>query len=141
MTDNEPENPLKRPYVEDDSEFPETVAIDDVTIDAQEFLDRLESLDDAAKAVTTLAHDLEQLRETRLSDDDARDLIYGRNSSLTKRDIEAMFDAVDDLSSGRADRPLVRLLADVSGLNLAEVEEMIDELDRLHERYGDDDDR
>jgi len=105
-------------------------------MEAGEFVDRLESLADASDAVREMAQDLEQLRKTGLSDDDARDLIYGRNSGLAKRDIEAMFDAIDKLGEHRADRPVQRLLSDISGLNLSETSELMTELDRLHQRYG-----
>jgi hypothetical protein len=105
-------------------------------MDADEFVDRLESLAAASEAVTEMAEDLERLRQTGLDDDDARDLIYGRNSGLAKRDIEAMFDAIDKLGNHRADRPVTRLLAEISGLNLSETSELMTELDRLHQRYG-----
>ena len=101
-------------------------------------MDRLESIADAAEVVTTLASDLERLRETGLSDNDARDLIYGRNNSVTKSEIESMFHAIDELASGRSDRPTERLLSEISGLNLTETEELLGELERLNSKYGSD---
>lgn len=131
------ENPLDRLFVEDADDRPDEIVVDEVTtMEAGEFVDRLESLADASDAVREMAQDLEQLRKTGLSDDDARDLIYGRNSGLAKRDIEAMFDAIDKLGEHRADRPVQRLLSDISGLNLSETSELMTELDRLHQRYG-----
>lgn len=137
MTDTD-SNPLDRIFVEEPEDRPAEVVVDELTtMDATEFVERLESLAAATKAVETLTQDLERLRETGLSDEDARDLIYGRNSGLAKRDIEAMFDAVDQLGDGRADRPVERLLSELSDLNLSETRELMDELDRLNQRYGD----
>ena len=134
---NKDANPLDRIFVEDADDRPAEIVADEVTtMETSEFVERLESLAAAAEAVETMATDLERLRETGLSDGDARDLIYGRNNSLTKRDIEAMFDAVDQLADGRSDRPVERLLSEISGLNLTETEELMDELDRLNRRYG-----
>jgi hypothetical protein len=131
------ENPLDRLFIEDSDGRPDEIVIDELTtMEAEEFVDRLESLAAASEAVTEMAHDLERLRKTGLDDDDARDLIYGRNSGLAKRDIEAMFDAIDQLGEHRADRPVQRLLSDISGLNLSETSELMEELDRLHQRYG-----
>jgi hypothetical protein len=137
IPDGGQEAPLDRLFVEDEDERPGEIVVDELTtMDPEEFVDRLESLAKASDTVTTMARDLERLRKTGLSDDDARDLIYGRNSGLTKRDIESMFDAVDQLASDRADRPVERLLSEISGLNLSETSELMDELDRLNRRYG-----
>ncbi|OYR55217.1 hypothetical protein [Halorubrum halodurans] len=136
MTDTD-NNPLDRIFVEEPEDHPDEIVVDELTtMDTTEFVERLESLATAAEAVETLSQDLERLRETGLSDADARDLIYGRNSGLAKRDIEAMFDAVDQLADDRADRPVERLLSELSGLNLSETAELMDELDRLSRRYG-----
>jgi hypothetical protein len=81
------ENPLERLFVEDDDDRPDEVVVDELTtMDAEVFVERLELLAEAAEAVSTLTRDLERLRLTGLSDSDARDLIYGRNTSLRKRD-------------------------------------------------------
>jgi len=92
------------------------------------------------EAVTTMAEDLERLRKTGLSDEDARDLIYGRNSGLTKTEIEALFGAIDDVRAGTTGSydPIERLLADLSDLSLSETTDLMDELDRLQRRYGGD---
>jgi hypothetical protein len=131
------QSPLDRLFVEDAAERPDAIVVDELTtMDAAAFVDRLESLAAAAEAVETLVEDLERLRQTGLSDDDARDLLYGRNSTLAKRDIEAMFEAVDQLADGRADRPAERLLSEISGLTLSETSALMDELDRLNRLYG-----
>mgnify|MGYP006289459147 FL=1 len=139
MTDDEA-NALDRLFVDDASERPDRVVLDEVTtMDAEEFRARLTSLADAAEAINGLANDLERLRATGLTDDDARDLIYGRNSGIPKRDIEAIFDAIDALADGRTKRdPAERLLSDVSGLTLAETSDLMAELDSLRRKYGDD---
>jgi len=132
------ETTLDRLFVENAEDRPDEIVVDELTtMDADEFISRLESLAQAAEAVATMAEDLERLRRTGLSDEDARDLIYGRNGGLAKRDIEAMFEAVDEVVSGRADKPTDRLLAEVSGLTLSETGEIMEELDRLNRQYGD----
>lgn len=136
MTDTD-SNPLDRLFVDESEDQPDQIVVENLTtMDAKEFVERLNSLAEAAEAVTTMARDLERLRMTGLDDSDAQDLIYGRNNSLAKRDIKAMFDAVDQLSQGRADRPAERLLSDLSGVNLSETSEVMDELDRLNRKYG-----
>jgi len=111
MTDED--TPLDRLFVEDATERPDEIVVDEMTtLDASEFVARLEMLSNAAQVVSTMANDVARLRSTGLSDEDARDLIYGRNSGLTKTEIKAMFDAVDDLAHGDADRPVERLLSE-----------------------------
>ena len=131
------ESPLDRLFVEDRDERPDEVVVDGLTtMDAGEFVDCLEAIADASAAVNRLAADIESLRETGLDDADAKALLYGRNHDLGKRDIETLFDAADRLADGKADRPLVRLLSDLSGENLSDTEAFLDELERLHEKYG-----
>ncbi|RLM34086.1 MULTISPECIES: hypothetical protein [unclassified Haloarcula] len=132
------QTPLDRLFIEDAADRPDEIVVENLTtLDADEFVARLESLAEAAETVSELTADLERLRQTGLSDDDARDLIYGRNAGVAKRDIEALFDAVDQLKDGRTKRdPSQRLLAEVSGLSLSDTSELMDELDRLRHRYG-----
>lgn len=132
------QTPLDRLFVADADDRPDEVVVENLTtLDADEFVARLESLADAAETVSKLTADLERFRQTGLTDDDARDLIYGRNAGMAKRDIESLFDAVDQLKDGRTKRdPAQRLLAEVSGLPLSETSELMDELDRLRRRYG-----
>jgi len=99
------QTPLDRLFVEDADDRPDEIVVENLTtLDADEFVARLESLAEAAETVSKLTTDLERLRQTGLSDDDARDLIYGRNAGVAKRDIEALFDAVDQLKDGRTKR-------------------------------------
>ena len=141
MSEGDAETPLDRLFVEDAADRPDAIVVDEVTtLDTDTFVERLDSLAAAAEAVDTLASDLERVRQTGLTDEDARDLLYGRNAGLAKRDIEALFDAIDALADGRADRPVERLLAELSDLTLSETRDLLDELDRLHTKYGDRDD-
>jgi hypothetical protein len=136
---SESETPLDRIFVEDADERPDEIVLDGmVTVDTEEFRDQLETLADAAEAVNEMANDLASLRSVGLTDGDVRDLLYGRNNSLRKRDITAGLEAIDELAEGRADRPFQRLLSEVSGLNLSETKEVIDELERLQRKYGED---
>jgi len=135
MSDDE--TPFDRLFVEDADDRPDELVVDDLTtIDAAEFVDCLEAIAGASEAITTLAADLEVLRETGLDEQDAKHLIYGRNRDLGKRDIDTLFDAIDTVAAGRADRPLVRLLASVSKQNQTETAAFLDELERLYEKYG-----
>ena len=134
-------DPLTRLLTAEPEERPEEIAVDELTtMNTEEFVDRLESLAAAAEAIDTMARDLERLRNTGLSDSDARDLIFGRNNSLNKGEIDAMFKTIDALIDGTADRPLERLLSDLSGANISEASELLDELDRLAGKYGGDED-
>lgn len=135
MTDNE--NPLDRLFIEDRNDRPDDVVLDELTtMPTREFVDCLEAIADASEAVNTLAADVETLRQTGLTDADAKALLYGRNHDLGKRDIETLFDATDRIAGGKADRPLVRLLSDLSGETLSDTETFIEELDRLRRKYG-----
>jgi hypothetical protein len=71
-----------------------------------------------------------------------RDLLYGRNSSLNKRTIEAVQATLGEVESdsghdGGRRRLLIRLVADISGEGLNDTEQVFDELDRLNDKYGD----
>lgn len=140
MTDDDEQDPLERILTSDEEDRPDEVAVSDdgPIIDVEEFYYRLGSLADAADALVRLQEDIAALRQTGLDEQDARDLMYGRNSQLTKSDIDAIFGAIDDVERGSSDL-LVRLLSDVSGLNLQETEEVVSELNRLREKYGGDD--
>jgi uncharacterized membrane protein YdfJ with MMPL/SSD domain len=126
--------PLVRLF--DADERPDEVAIEtSERVDAAEFVAQLEALADAAEAINRIQRDLEAVRGVGLRDDDVRDLIYGRNSGLAKRDIEAVFGGISDVEQGRGDL-LVKLLADVSGLSQTDTREVLDELRDLRDRYG-----
>jgi hypothetical protein len=137
MADDGDATPFDRLFAEEVDERPDEIVVDELTtMDAEEFTDCLEAIADASEAITTLAEDLERLRQTGLDESDARDLIYGRNHDLGKRDVETLFEAIDAIANGKADRPLIRLLSDVSGKNMTETEALLDELERLHRKYG-----
>ncbi|RLM32646.1 hypothetical protein [Haloarcula sp. Atlit-120R] len=133
------QTPFDRLFVQDADDRPDEIVVDELTtMDAEAFVAQLDALAEAAEAITTMAEDLERLRKTGLSDEDARDLIYGRNSDLTKTEIEALVGAIDDVRAGTTGSydPIERLLADVSDLSLSETRELMGELDRLQRRYG-----
>jgi len=134
MSDDE--TPLDRLFADED-EHPDRVDVGEITaMNADEFVARLEVVAEASEKVADLANDLERLRKTGLREEDAKDLLYGRNAGMAKRDIEAVFTAVDDVRRGNGDL-LVRLLSDVSGLNLSDTREVLDELERLRNYYAD----
>jgi len=119
----------------DEKETPETVDIDGLELDGSVFVDRLEAISKAVDQLSALADDARTLRESRLDEGDVRDLIYGRNSSLNKSTIEAVFDGLDDVARGD-EQLLVRLVADVSGLSMSDTDEVLAEMSRLQRRYG-----
>jgi hypothetical protein len=132
------DNPLLRLFDED--ERPDEVAVETTEpVDASEFVAKLDALADAAEAIERIQSDLEAVRSVGLRDNDVRDLIYGRNSGLAKRDIDAVFGGIDDIERGRGDL-LVKLLADVSGLSQTDTREVLDELRELRDHYGDTED-
>lgn len=134
-SDGQPtDNPLLRLF--DEADHTSEVAVEtSERVNAVEFVAQLEALADAAKAIERIQSDLEAVRAVGLRDDDVRDLIYGRNSGLAKRDIEAVFDGISDIEQGRGDL-LVKLLADVSGLSQTDTREVLDELRDLRDRYS-----
>lgn len=134
-SDEQPDNPLVRLFDEDD-ETSESIAVEtSERIPTDDFCARLESLAKAADAITRIQQDVGMLRKTGLREEDVRDLIYGRNASVRKRDIEAVLDGIDDVRRGPDDL-LVKLLADVSGLSQTDTREVLNELDDLRSRYG-----
>lgn len=133
MSDAE-DSPLVRLF--DEEERPEEGGVEtSERVDASEFVAWLEALADAAESVDRIQSDLEAIRSVGLRDDDVRDLIYGRNSGLAKRDIEAVFGGISDVQHGRGDL-LVKLLADVSGLSQSDTREVLNELRDLRDHYG-----
>ena len=131
------ETPLDRLFADEDR--PDEVDVDAATtIDADRFVEQMETIADAADRIDTIGRDAERLREVGLRESDVRALIYGRNAGVRKGDIDAVLDALDDVASGRGDL-LTRMVADVSGLTLSDTEEILDELGRLNDRYGGED--
>jgi hypothetical protein len=125
-------------FVDDARDRPDEIVVDELTLmDAGEFVDRLEAIAAASEAIDELTAELAELRQTGLADEDLQDLIYGRNRACTKSEIEAVFEAIDELESGRADRPMERLLSGLTGYSLTECEEILAELELLHAKYGD----
>ena len=111
----------------------------------KEFHRHLSKVAEAAHRLSTLSSDLRVLRATGLRDSDVVDLLYARNTAIRKGDAKAVMDAVDDLSE-RLERAnpaalrmlLVRIISDMTKLNLKDVREVLGELDRLHKQYGSD---
>jgi uncharacterized membrane protein YdfJ with MMPL/SSD domain len=131
----QPDNPLVRLFDED--ERPAEVIVEtSERVDASEFVAGLDALADAAHSIDRIQRDLEAIRSVGLRDNDVRDLIYGRNSGLAKRDIEAVLGGISDVQHGRGDL-LVKLLADVSALSQTDTREVLDELRDLRDHYGD----
>lgn len=134
---NDDEDPLEALFADDP---PDEIEVgEDLTIDTAEFFDRLDALADAAAVVGSLADDVATLRRSGLEDADVTALIYGRKHDLTKKNIEATLDALDDIQSGGgADREemLLMLTRDISHVNKGEVEQVFEELRDLRARYG-----
>jgi len=129
-----------------DDESPETVELEDVTIDTADFHEQLAQLATAAESLETLATDLRALRRSGLTDDDVVALLYGRNASLTKGSIETILETTDDVIDAlegdkrvRKRELLICLLYDQTDLGKRKTEAVVDELEAVVERYGYDD--
>ena len=115
----------------------------EVDLDADEFLDRLASINEASESLSALAEDLDSLRRTGLDDEDVVSLLFGRNHGLNKGTVRKVLLSIDevrtDASGSTSDRRdlLVRLVADASDSTLSETEAVFQELDRLAEKYSD----
>lgn len=119
----------------EDEDVPDEVELSEAfSIETEAFHRALQELADAAKKLSTLAEDLEALRRTGLGRSDVVDLLYGRNNSLGKRDIQAVMGGMKnvqrDLEKGGRTREdlLARLVAAVSGANLTAVRSVFSEL-------------
>lgn len=78
--------------------------------------------------------------DTGLTHSDTVALMYGRPNSLTKTNIRNGFETLEDLQSKSSRYLLKRLLADQGDLKLKEADAFLDEVQRLEQRYGGDDD-
>lgn len=105
-------------------------------VDMGEFLGAVKSVSEAAETVESLGETAAALTDSPLREEDVRDLMYGRNNELTKTDIEYGFNVLQDIASGRCDRPLVRLVSAYTDLNLNEAALVIEEMERLNDEYG-----
>lgn len=141
MSKDDAQTPLD--ILADDEERPEAVVIDDVEIDAQQFVDALDALSGAAEDLSTLADDVAALQRTGLREQDVVDLLYGRNASLRKGTIQTVVETIAEVRSvasspNKREELLLRLVSDLSGETLSDSREVIDELATLQRRYGDD---
>ncbi|MFB6202466.1 MAG: hypothetical protein ABEI98_10715 [Halorhabdus sp.] len=138
------ERPLEALLTAEEDDRPDTLSLGDTEIDADTFCSRLSVIQGVAMKLEVLQEDLEALRRTRLRDEDVVDLLYGRNSQLTKTQIRAVMEAVDDIdrrldsASAREDL-LVRITSDVSDETMADTRDVFEDLGRLNRRYGGDD--
>lgn len=126
----------------DDDQLPATVTVDDVEIDAAEFISRLDAVAEAMDSLDTLASNVAALRRTGLQDDDVVALLYGRNHGLNKTTVTSVIDGLDEIERDlERDREelLVTLVADTSDVGKRDVRETFEELASLRAQYGDDD--
>jgi len=142
--ENEPKGTLEALLDADEDERPDTLQLGETEIETDRFLSRLSVIQGVALKLQKLRADLDSLRRTGLRDEDVVDLLYGRNSGLTKTQIRTVMETLDDLdrrldsASAREDL-LVRLVADLGDETMSETEEIFEDLDRLNRRYGGDD--
>jgi len=112
----------------------------DITVG--EFVDRLETIAEAAEKLLVLQSDLRALRDTGLTDEDVVALLYGRNSRLNKGDIRRTISTLDDIGERLRGTPenqkqlLKRLVSSLErSLKLDDIEETFDQLKNLHDEY------
>lgn len=132
--DDEETIPLERiaTVLDDDS-----IHVEAGAFDTGAFRENLEAIADAAEALDTLASDAATLRESGLHEQDVVDLLYGRNASLTKTEIESVLGALSQIESGTNRSSLLRrLVADLSGLSQSTTGDVLQDLRRLHNMYS-----
>jgi len=117
---------------------PETEALQ-----AGELAEQIEQVAEAAQRITRLQKDLQALQKTGLTDEDVVALLYGRNASLNKGEIESVLGALSDLESQLDQSPedrrhlLVRLVSALNrDLTLDAVEQAIGGIEELREKYA-----
>lgn len=144
MESSDTEHPLEALLTAEEDDRPETLDLGDTEIDTEQFLSRLSVIQGVAFKLQKLQKDLEMVRRTGLRDEDVVDLLYGRNSQLTKGQIKAVMNALNDIdrrldsASAREDL-LVRVVADVSDETMSDTRDVFEDLGRLNSRYGGDD--
>lgn len=100
----------------------------------EEFLERLEDVEDALARIDRLQDDIDDL-DIGLDAEDTRRLLWARMSGWSLSDIETAFDAVDDVQSRDSEDLLIRLLAQLGSMTQEEADEFLAECTRLRTKY------
>jgi len=113
---------------------------EDVEFSAQEFREALDTVVKASEVIAQIASSLDGIREMGLREQDLRDLIWARESSLNKGEIEDVFDTIDEIrekvevSSTRYEL-VVDLISRVGGIKKKSTGLVLDEVMLLSRRY------
>jgi fructose-specific phosphotransferase system component IIB len=120
------------------SEGDEVWVSPDVSVEGDEFLEALNSVDGMILQVRRVQQELMDLN-TGLEREDAIRLIYGKNPDLTLGEVEETFDALDAIAEADEFDLGERLLSMKTDLNLQEAAEVISEIEKLAEKYATED--
>lgn len=118
----------------------EDVWIGDVSIAGEEFVEALNKFRDLQYTLEELKDDLRDM-DVGLDREDAIRLIYARNHSINKSQVVDAFNAIDTIIEADPSELQERLLASKCGdLTLSEAAEVLDDIARLADKYGGEDD-
>lgn len=136
MTNDNPIDILFDP----DGDTPENILVKHGSeMDADEFIDSLTAIGEASEKLVTFQEEVEEILDSGLDREDVVNLIWAR-TALTKTAIQDILDTVEYVDK-EAERDklhlLTRLTADLSDQGINTTRATFDELQSLHEKYGD----
>jgi hypothetical protein len=110
------------------------------SVEGEEFLEALEAVENLQESVAALMESFEDM-SMGLDKEDAKRLIYGRNSDLALRDVDAAFHALESIAEEEPEEFVPRMLeGQMTDLTLGEAAEVWGDLLELREKYGDTED-
>jgi polyhydroxyalkanoate synthesis regulator phasin len=102
---------------------------------SDEFLERLEAVDETRDRIESLQEELQGL-DIGLDESDTKRLLWARLSGWSLSDVQGALDAVDEVSTRSTEDLVVRLVAQLGNMTQEETEEFLQECDRLRRKYG-----
>lgn len=108
-----------------------------IEMERDAFVEALECIGDFRDAIETIQTELADLN-TGLEREDAIRLIYARNHRLTLEQVEATFDAIDDVAAADPYEVGAVLLNRKTNLTMEEVGQVLDDMGTLAEKYAED---
>ncbi|MDH5019014.1 hypothetical protein [Halobacterium rubrum] len=108
---------------------------DDVEVTREMFERGIEALRGAEHTLDEFQSELTDI-DTGLTHSNTVSLLYGRPNDLTKTNIRNGFETFEDLEAKSTRYLLKRLLADEGSLTIKEADAFLQEVERLEQRYG-----
>lgn len=106
--------------------------------DSSVFVEMAAQISRQQQLLTDIIEEATTVNKTQLTEDDFVRLIYGR-TNVSFSDIWNVLHSMDDISDLSPQEAATRLIAQTSTMSMRDVEEILDEAERLNEKYGDDD--